>query len=156
MSADTIGEYLEGLAGHGVYSIEMIENEFGRYGFTYDRKTDLLSFSPTSSIASSSVRLGAKTYDEIRMAMGNDEAGGMLGPDEGHPLVDAGQIAEAVFRLLAPGRTPPGQRFAGRGRSFRADVAAIRELEQPTRINQEDMVVELGLTISSAGACCRC
>jgi hypothetical protein len=121
----TIGAVLDDLSGHGVYDIAIVEEQFTTFGFTYNRATDRLGF------AGGSERLGVASKDQVERTMARDPKGGILdqGTPDGARLVDAGALARAVHKLLMPGKTPPGDMYMGRGKSFRANVDSILAYE---------------------------
>ena len=132
MSEDyaSVGELLELLTGHGVYDVAIIEDQFTRFGFTYDRKADTLSYEGRS------VRLGSATPTQMQKSMEADPAGGILDQglvDETMRLVDAISLSAAVFRLVAPGKVVPSELYNGRGTGYRKNVQAIRAIEEATR-----------------------
>lgn len=120
-TARSIGEVLGQLVGRGVYSVELIEEVFPRFGFTYDRSTDVLCYKERRVEVGS---LDAPTMAANIAASNGGELANGMSPDA--RLTDAVAISEAVFRLLFPGRTPWGRQYADRDRAFAANCAAIR------------------------------
>lgn len=124
----TVGALLEDLTGHGVYDVAIVEEQLPRFGFVYDRALDMLAFEGRR------VRLGSKTRKQMQKDMASDPKGGILdaGLADDTRMVDALALSEAVFRLVAPGRTPPSTLYNGRGTGYRKNVAAIRAIEDAT------------------------
>jgi len=123
----TIGELLGRLTSRGVYDVAIIEEQMGRFGFTYNRATDQLKH------GRGSVKLGAGTAEQIARSMAEDPKGGVL--DEGlyrrDRLIDAADLSRAVFKLLFPGQIVPGDGFYQRAKAFEANVEAIQAAEKP-------------------------
>jgi hypothetical protein len=131
-----IGQLLERLSSMAIYSVELLENEFGPYGFVYDRvRGELWN-------AGRTVRLPARSQAEILANLRTGDTCELEGdldedPDE-DALVDASEIIRAVFRLLHPGVTPPSSRTRGadrRRRGYEADLAAIQRTLNRGRLN---------------------
>lgn len=122
----TIGDMLDNMSGHGVYDVALIEEQFGRYGFTYDRATQMLSY------ANQTVLLRGATPKQIQRDMKRDPKGGIMDEEvaEDALLIDALAISDAVHYLLMPGIQPASGRFLGRGLAFRSNVDAIRAFEK--------------------------
>jgi len=125
--AKTIGQLLGSLNSRGIYNVELVENEFARFGFTYNRATDQLKY------GRGSVALGARNAEQMAYDLLNDTHGGILeeGLSRRDRMVDAVQLSRAVFRLLFVGETPPSDGFYGRDKGFKADVEAILMREGP-------------------------
>jgi len=122
---NTVGELLGSLTGRGVYDVAIVEEQMARFGFTYNRATDMLKY------GRGSVRLHAGTAEEVARSMADDVKGGVLeeGLSRRDRLVDAVSLSSAVFKLLHPGQIVPSSTFYGRDKGFKADVAAIQAAE---------------------------
>jgi hypothetical protein len=123
----TLGEFLSILTPRGIYDVALIEDRMGRFGFTYNRATDKLSY------GKGSVRLHAGTRDQIARDLEADPKGGVLNDDltPGHRLIDANALTAAIHKLLFPGVPVPSDSKYDRGQGFKADVAAIVAAERP-------------------------
>ncbi len=119
----TIGQALDQLAGHGIYSVELIENEYHRFGLTYVRATDFLCD------GADCVKLGAVSVEEKALEVAADPKGGMLDHKAEGLSVDATDIANAVWKLLYGSEPIPGNKYIGRGKGFRATVSEILKRE---------------------------
>lgn len=121
--ARSLGEVFSQLTGRGVYAVELLEEVFPQFGFTYDRATDELTFGERRVVVGS--RSAQAVADEMDR-VGDGILAEDMAPDD--RLVDAVSISEAVFRLLFPGRIPWGRQYGGRDRvrAFAANCAAIR------------------------------
>jgi hypothetical protein len=118
-AADLLGRMM----GHGVYDIGLV-GEFERFGFKLD--DNRLSY------AGRTEKLYVRGPSQVAVDMANDPSSGML--DSGMPddarLIDALDLSVAIFKLMAPGETPPSSMYFGRGKGFRANVEAIERLER--------------------------
>ncbi len=131
-----ISALLARLNGRGVYSVALLEEQFGPYGFVYGRRRSELWYEGRTTrlpgLTPASVRQQADDADEV-LAMDDDDP-----DDPGELLVEASDIARAVFRLVHPDRTPPSSKLRGmdrRERGFRSDVGAIRRTLRRPRAN---------------------
>lgn len=121
--ATSLGDELDGLEGRGIYHVAMIEIEYARYGLTYDRATDLLSFGDRS------VALGARRLGDLVNQKPDDESLTLDAGPSALLLTDAVALSTAIHRLLFPNRRVPGARFESRDDQFEANLAAIRALD---------------------------
>lgn len=122
-----ISELLDRLHRRGLYSVLLLETELGPYRFVYDRNRGELWYEGRTT------SLKSYTANELQCCDDDDCADPELTADPGaledEPIVEAGDIVRAVFRLLHPGKVPPSTHTPGPEgdiRGFDLDLAAIR------------------------------
>lgn len=117
----SVAELLDLLHPRGIYSVALLEREFVRFGFSYDRGTDRLAYRGRAEPVSS-----RPTDDFVREQVGHRN----LVMDEDKPdddwALDAVELSDIVFRLLFPGRVAPGRLHADRDDAYAANLAAIQ------------------------------
>lgn len=117
-----LSDMLDDMAGHGVYDVDIINDEMGKFGLAYDANTDTLTFKGKNP-----TKLGSGTPAQIQRSMEADIKGGILDVvAEDARLVDALALVEAIVRTY--GETPSAP-FYGRGRNYKFVVEQIRLLE---------------------------
>lgn len=115
-----IGRLLEAMSSHGIYSTDIVRDQFPAYGFTYDEATGTLEYEGVTR------QLMGRTVAEMQDTLDSDPKGGILDHSAAQTdlLVDALQLSEIVYRLVV-GPVAPSNMFHGRGRGHKANIEAI-------------------------------
>ena len=124
-----ISEVLSDLAGHGIYSVQMLREDVWReLGFDYDPLTDLITHNGRTA------PLYSTSPEGMQKILDNDPKGGMLNESvltaPGAAVFDALALSAAIHYLVLPTKKVPSTLFFGRGKGYAENVRSIARAEE--------------------------